>query len=184
MPGKLPSTRPQREVPGGLQAVGQGMRPKRKDPKVHLVQGDSGFFLNRMCRRFVSVEGPPANRRALVKRAILVGIAATGMVVASLAGCSNKSNTSYRTRAHRRVAQTRSPSMARNRTSQVRSAALQAGGNLNIAIGDPTNGIGAVISTATPPAVQSRRTGERQRRDARLRCRRAASRQRPGHKGR
>jgi hypothetical protein len=52
---------------------------------------------------------PPAlkghdNRRALVKRGILVGIAAVAMVVAGLAGCSsNKSNTTANTRRLRAV---------------------------------------------------------------------------------
>jgi ipoprotein LpqH len=90
-----------------------------------------------------------------VKRAILVGVAAAGMVVAGLAGCSNKSNTSS--------SSTSSPSGSaekvtvdgqnQNITGQI--SCTPAGGNLNIAIGDPTNGIGAVITTANPPAVQS-----------------------------
>ncbi len=86
-----------------------------------------------------------------MKRAISVGIAATGMVVASLAGCSNKSNTSSSSSGS--ADKVTIDGQKQNITGQI--SCTQAGGNLNIAIGDPTNGIGAVISTATPPAVQS-----------------------------
>ena len=83
-----------------------------------------------------------------MKRAILVGIAAAGMVVAGLAGCSNnKSNTAASTEKVTIDGQNQ------NITGQV--SCTQAGGNVNIGIGDPTNGIGAVITIANPPAVQS-----------------------------
>ena len=83
-----------------------------------------------------------------MKRAILVGIAAVAMVVAGLAGCSSdKSNTTASTEKVTIDGQNQ------NITGQV--SCTQAGGNVNIGIGDPTNGIGAVISTANPPAVQS-----------------------------
>jgi lipoprotein LpqH len=87
----------------------------------------------------------------------LVGIAAPAIVVAGLAGCSNnKSSTSS--------SSTGTPSAAgpekvvvggqnQNVTGPV--TCTPAGGNLNIGIGDPTNGIGAVITTGSPPAVQS-----------------------------
>jgi lipoprotein LpqH len=83
-------------------------------------------------------------------RAILVGIAAAGMVVAGLAGCSNKSNTSSSSGSAEKVT---IDGQNQNITGQ--TSCTPAGGNLNIAIGDPTNGIGAVITTANPPAVQS-----------------------------
>jgi lipoprotein LpqH len=83
-------------------------------------------------------------------RAILVGIAAAGMVVAGLAGCSNKSNTSSSSGSAEKV---NIDGQNQNITGQ--TSCTPAGGNLNIAIGDPTNGIGAVITTANPPAVQS-----------------------------
>jgi ipoprotein LpqH len=85
-----------------------------------------------------------------VKRTILVGIAAAGMVVASLAGCSNKSNTSSSSGGANKVT---IDGQNQNITGQI--SCTPAGGNLNIAIGDPTNGMGVVISTANPPAVQS-----------------------------
>ncbi len=90
-----------------------------------------------------------------MKHAILAGVAATGMVVAGLAGCSSKSNTSS-------PGTSSSPGSAekvivdgQNQNITGQTTCTPAGGNLNIAIGDPTNGIGAVITTANPPAVQS-----------------------------
>ncbi len=86
-----------------------------------------------------------------MKRAILVGIATGAMVVAGLAGCSNnKSNTSSSSASTEKVT---IDGQNQNITGQV--SCTQAGDNLNIGIGDPTNGIGAVITTANPPAVQS-----------------------------
>jgi lipoprotein LpqH len=85
-----------------------------------------------------------------VKRTILVGIAAAGMVVASLAGCSNKSDTSSSSGGANKVTV---GGQNQNIIGQI--SCTPAGGNLNIAIGDPTNGIGAVITIANPPAVQS-----------------------------
>ena len=86
-----------------------------------------------------------------MKRAILFGIAAGAMVVAGLAGCSNnKSNTSSSSPSTEKVT---IDGQNQNITGQV--SCTPAGGNLNIAIGDPTNGIGAGITTANPAAVQS-----------------------------
>lgn len=93
----------------------------------------------------------------MAKSGILVGIAAAATVVAGMAGCSsNKSNTS---------APTTSPSSApvgnqviidgqnQNVTGQV--TCTPANGNVNIGIGDPSTGIGAVVSSADPPVVQA-----------------------------
>jgi ipoprotein LpqH len=85
-----------------------------------------------------------------VKHKILIGIAAVGMVVTSLAACSDKSNTSSSPGGANKVTV---DGQNQNITGQI--SCTPAGGNLNIAIGDPTNGIGVVISTANPPAVQS-----------------------------
>lgn len=89
----------------------------------------------------------------MAKHRILVGIVAAATVVASLAGCSsNKSGTS-----------TSSPAAVANKvvidgqtqsvTGQV--SCTQSGGNVNIGIGDPTSGIGAVVTSADPPVVQA-----------------------------
>lgn len=87
----------------------------------------------------------------MVKRRVLVGIAAVAMVVAGLAGCSNnKSNTSSSSASTEKVT---IDGQNQNITGQI--SCTPAGGNLNIGVGDPTTGIGAVITTANPPAVQS-----------------------------
>jgi lipoprotein LpqH len=90
-----------------------------------------------------------------VTRAILVGIAAAGMVVAGLAGCSNKSHTSSSSTSSSSGSAQKVIVDGQNQNITGQTSCTPAGGNLNIAIGDPTNGIGAVITTANPPAVQS-----------------------------
>ncbi len=90
-----------------------------------------------------------------MKRAILVGIAAASMVVAGLAGCSNKSNTSSSSTGASSGSAQKVTIDGQNQPITGQVGCTQAGGNLNIGIGDPTNGIGAVISAANPPAVQS-----------------------------
>jgi lipoprotein LpqH len=90
-----------------------------------------------------------------VKHAILVGVAAAGMVVAGLAGCSSKSTTSSPTPSSSSGSAEKVIVDGQDQTITGPTSCTPAGGNLNIAIGDPTNGIGAVITTANPPAVQS-----------------------------
>jgi ipoprotein LpqH len=89
------------------------------------------------------------------KHRILVGIVVATTVVAGMAGCSsNKSSTSSSTSA---------PAAGGNKVvidGQTQSVTGQvscttAGGNVNIGIGDPTTGIGAVVTTANPPVVQA-----------------------------
>ena len=91
----------------------------------------------------------------MAKHRIWVGVVAAATVVASLAGCSSgKSGTS---------ASTNSPAAVANKvvidgqtqsvTGQV--SCTQSGGNVNIGIGDPTSGIGAVVTSADPPVVQA-----------------------------
>jgi lipoprotein LpqH len=91
----------------------------------------------------------------VANRGIVIGIAAAATVVAGLGGCSStKSNTTNST----------SPPAAggnkvlidgqpQNVTGQV--SCTQVNGNLSIGIGDPTTGIGAVVSNADPPVVQA-----------------------------
>lgn len=90
----------------------------------------------------------------MAKRAILVGVVASSTVVAVLAGCSsNKSTTSTSSSAPAAAEKV----VIDGQTQQVAGpvSCTQAGGSINIGIGDPTNGIGAVISTANPPVVQA-----------------------------
>jgi lipoprotein LpqH len=88
----------------------------------------------------------------VAKHGILVGIVAATTVVAGLAGCSsNKSNTSAAPAAggNKVVIDGQTQSV----TGQV--SCTPAGSNVNIGIGDPTSGIGAVVTTADPPVVQA-----------------------------
>jgi len=91
----------------------------------------------------------------VAKRGILVGIAAAATVVAGLAGCSsNKSNPSSPPSSSARAGnQVIIDGQNQNVTGQV--TCTTAGSNVNIGIGDPSNGIGAVVSTANPPVVQA-----------------------------
>jgi ipoprotein LpqH len=93
------------------------------------------------------------------KHGILVGIAAAATVVAGLAGCSsNKSSTSASSSSS-----SSAPAPGGNKvivdgqiqnvTGQV--SCTQVNGNLSIGIGDPTTGIGAVVTNADPPVVQA-----------------------------
>ncbi|HEY1840826.1 MAG TPA: lipoprotein LpqH [Mycobacterium sp.] len=91
----------------------------------------------------------------MAKRGIVVGIVAASTVVTALAGCSSpKSGTN---------ASTNPPAAGGNKvivdgqtqsvTGQV--SCTQVNGNLSLGIGDPTDGIGAVVTNADPPVVQA-----------------------------
>jgi ipoprotein LpqH len=93
----------------------------------------------------------------VAKHGILVGIAAAATVVAGLAGCSgNKSSTGT-------SASSSSPAAVGNKVvidGQGQNVAgqvscTQVNGNLSIGFGDPTAGIGAVVTNADPPVVQA-----------------------------
>ena len=95
-------------------------------------------------------------RRAGIKRGTVVGVAGAAAVVAGLVGCSsNKSNPSSSSSTLPAAAgpQVIIDGQNRNVTGQVSCTAN--GDNINIGIGDATNGVGAVISNANPPIVHS-----------------------------
>jgi ipoprotein LpqH len=91
----------------------------------------------------------------VAKCGILVGVAAAATVVAGLAGCSsNKSSTTSPTSSTAAASnQVIIDGQNQNVTGQV--TCTPANGNVNIGIGDPSNGIGAVVSSADPPVVQA-----------------------------
>ena len=100
----------------------------------------------------------------MAKQWILVGIAAAATVVAGLAGCSsNKSSTSASSSNAPAAGGTSAPApggskviidgQTQNVAGQV--SCTQVNGNLSIGIGDPTTGIGAVVTNADPPVVQA-----------------------------
>jgi ipoprotein LpqH len=95
----------------------------------------------------------------VAKHGILVGIAAAATVVAGLAGCSsNKSSTSASSSSSGSAPAPGGNKVivdgqTQNVTGQV--SCTQVNGNLSIGIGDPTTGIGAVVTNADPPVVQA-----------------------------
>jgi ipoprotein LpqH len=92
-----------------------------------------------------------------VKRGIVVGVTGVCIVIASCAGCSdNKSNTG---------ASSNPPAAAppppqvivdgKNLNVSGPVTCTPAGNNINIGVGDPANGVGAVVSTDNPPIVHA-----------------------------
>jgi lipoprotein LpqH len=94
-----------------------------------------------------------------VKRGIVVGVAGVAMVVAACAGCSsNKSNTGASSSSSSAGPAAAGPQVTvdgqnQNVTGQV--TCNTASGVTTIGIGDPTAGVGAVVSTDNPPIVHS-----------------------------
>jgi lipoprotein LpqH len=93
----------------------------------------------------------------VAKHRILVGIAAAATVIAGLAGCSsNKPSTSASSSSSAPAPGGNKvivDGQTQNVTGQV--SCTQVNGNLSIGIGDPTTGIGAVVTNADPPVVQA-----------------------------
>jgi len=92
----------------------------------------------------------------VAKHRILVGIAAAATVIAGLAGCSsNKPSTSASSSSAPAPGGNKVivDGQTQNVTGQV--SCTQVNGNLSIGIGDPTTGIGAVVTNADPPVVQA-----------------------------
>jgi ipoprotein LpqH len=91
----------------------------------------------------------------VVKQGILVGIAAAATVAAGLAGCSNnKSSTGASSSA---AAPAGNKVVIDGQTQNVTGpiSCTQVNGNLSIGIGDPSTGVGAVVTNADPPVVQA-----------------------------
>ena len=91
-----------------------------------------------------------------MKRGIVVGVAGVAMVVAACAGCSsNKSSTGASSSSAPAGAgvQVTVDGQNQNVTGQV--TCNTANGNTTIGVGDPTAGVGAVVSTDNPPIVHS-----------------------------
>ncbi|KKC02225.1 lipoprotein LpqH [Mycobacterium nebraskense] len=87
-----------------------------------------------------------------MKRGIVVGVASVAVVAAACAGCSsNKSNTG--SSASAAGPQVIVDGQTQNVSGQV--TCTPSGDNTNIGIGDPTAGVGAVVSNANPPIVHA-----------------------------
>ena len=90
----------------------------------------------------------------MLKRGIVVGVAGAAMVVAACAGCSsNKSNTGASSSSAPAGPQVIVD--GQNQTVSGQITCTQAGANTTIGIGDPTAGVGAVVSNDNPPIVHS-----------------------------
>ncbi len=90
------------------------------------------------------------------KQGILVGIAAAATVVAGLAGCSsNKPSTGASSSAAAAPAGNKVIIDGQTQNVSGPISCTQVNGNLSIGIGDPSNGIGAVVTNADPPVVQA-----------------------------
>src|ERR1700739_569462 len=90
-----------------------------------------------------------------MKRGIVVGVAGVAMVVATCADCSsNKSSTGASSSAPSAAGpQVIVDGQKQNITGSV--TCTPAGSNTNIGVGDPANGVGAVVSNDNPPIVHS-----------------------------
>jgi lipoprotein LpqH len=92
----------------------------------------------------------------VAKHGIMVGIVAAATVVAGLAGCSsNKPSTGGASSSAAAPAGNKVviDGQAQNATGPISCA--QVNGNLSIGIGDPSTGVGAVVTNADPPVVQA-----------------------------
>lgn len=93
-----------------------------------------------------------------MKRGIVVGVAGVALVVAASAGCSsNKSNTGA-SGSSSSAAAGAGPVLivdGQNQNISGQVTCTAAGDNITIGIGDPTAGLGAVVSNGNPPLVHS-----------------------------
>jgi ipoprotein LpqH len=91
-----------------------------------------------------------------VRREIVVGVAGVAMVAAACVGCSsNKSSTGASSSSTPAATgpQLTVDGQSQNVTGQI--TCNTANGVITIGVGDPTAGIGAVLSTDSPPIVHS-----------------------------
>ena len=92
-----------------------------------------------------------------MKREIAVGAVGAAVVVAALAGCSSSSTNSSSSGGTSANSPITTKVTVDGQDQKVTGAATctAAGDNVNIGIGDPTNGIGAVVTNTDPPAVHA-----------------------------
>lgn len=91
-----------------------------------------------------------------MKRGMVVGVASVALVAAACAGCSNNKSSTGASGSSAPAAsgpQVIVDGQAQNVSGQV--TCTPSGDNTNIGIGDPTAGVGAVVSNANPPIVHS-----------------------------
>jgi ipoprotein LpqH len=93
----------------------------------------------------------------VAKHGILVGIAAAATVVAGLAGCSSNKSSTGGASSSAASAPVGNRVVVDGQAQNVAGAitCTQVNGNTSIGFGDPTTGIGAVVTNADPPVVQA-----------------------------
>ncbi|OBI56906.1 lipoprotein LpqH [Mycobacterium sp. E796] len=91
-----------------------------------------------------------------MKRGIVVGVAGVAVVVAACAGCSsNKSSTGASSSSAPAAAGPQVVVDGQNQNVSGQVTCNSANGVTTIGIGDPTAGVGAVVSNDNPPIVHS-----------------------------
>jgi lipoprotein LpqH len=94
----------------------------------------------------------------VLKREMTAGVLGAALVIAALAGCSSgTSKTSSSSSSAAATAPIVTKVVVDGQDQNVAGAATctPAGDNVNIGIGDPTNGVGAVVTSTDPPAVHA-----------------------------
>ena len=92
----------------------------------------------------------------MAKHRILVGIAAAVSVIAGLVGCSsNKPSTSASSSSAPAPGGNKVIVDGQNQNVSGAVTCTPSGNSVNIGIGDPSNGVGAVLSTDNPPIVHA-----------------------------
>jgi ipoprotein LpqH len=95
-----------------------------------------------------------------MKRAMVAGVVGATVMVAGVVGCSSnasKSGSGSSTSASASSAPVTTKVVVDGQDQNVAGTATctVAGDNTNIGIGDPTNGVGAVVTNTDPPAVHA-----------------------------
>jgi lipoprotein LpqH len=94
----------------------------------------------------------------LVKRGVVVGIAATAVVVAGLTGCSSTTSGTNPSGSSNAAAAPPGPQVVVDGQQQNVTGAVTcntADNTVTIGVGDASNGVGAVVSTDSPPIVHA-----------------------------
>lgn len=90
-----------------------------------------------------------------MKRGIVVGIAGVAVVMAASAGCSSNKSSTGSAGSSAAPAGTQVIVDGQNQNVSGAVTCTAAGDNTNIGVGDPSNGIGAVVSNGNPPLVHA-----------------------------
>ena len=92
-----------------------------------------------------------------MKREVAAGAVGAAVVVAALAGCSSSSTNSSSSGSGSANSPIATKVIVDGQDQKVsgQASCTTSGDNVNIGIGDPTNGIGAVVTNTDPPAVHA-----------------------------